>query len=360
MPGSRRPAAGRPAAGRPAAGRPRIAIVKLSSLGDVIHALPVARALRQALPEAALTWIVEAREQAILRDHPDLDDVVQVDTRRWRRLLRRPAGVRVVWREVAAVRRRLRGSFDVAIDLQGLIKSGALIAATRAPVRIGFAASHCRERLSARFTNRRVTPPPNAAHVVDQYLSLLSPLGIAPGTPAFHVPVRSVADRRMEELLVEHGVKRSDRLVAINPGAGRADKRWPIARLTVVAERLATEAGARILLLWGPDEANLAREIRDGLSARAMLAPPTDLDELAGLLRRAALVVASDTGPLHLAAALGTPCLGLYGPTRSSRNGPYGVRCRALQSPDGTMAGLDPGAVFRTALEMLDAGGAAA
>ncbi len=110
----------------------------------------------------------------------------------------------------------------------------------------------------------------------------------------------------MEELLVEHGVKRSDRLVAINPGAGRADKRWPIARLTAVAERLATEAGARILLLWGPDEAHLAREIRDGLSARAMLAPPTDLDELAGLLRRAALVIANDTGPLHLAAALGT------------------------------------------------------
>src|SRR4029079_254967 len=142
---------------------------------------------------------------------------------------------------------------------------GALTAATRAPLRIGFAASHCRERLSARFTNQRVTPP-SAAHVVDQYLSLLSPLGIAAGPPQFHVPVRPVADRRMEELLVEHGVKRSDRLVAINPGAGRADKRWPIARLTAVAERLATEADARILLLWGPDEAHLAREIRNGLS----------------------------------------------------------------------------------------------
>ena len=350
-----------PASRRPAAGGPRIAIVKLSSLGDVIHALPVARALRQALPEAELTWIVEAREQAILRHHPDLDGVLPVDTRRWRRLLRRPAGLREVGREIAEVRRRLRtGRFDVAIDLQGLIKSGVLTAATRAPLRIGFAATHCRERLSACFTNRRVTPAPAAVHVVDQYLSLLSPLGIAPGAPQFHVPVRPVADRRMEELLVEHGVKRSDRLVAINPGAGRADKRWPIARLTAVAERLATEAGARILLLWGPDEAHLAREIRDGLSARAMLAPPTDLDELAGLLRRAALVVASDTGPLHLAAALGTPCLGLYGPTRAERNGPYGVRCRALQSPDGTMAGLDPEAVFQTALEMLDAGGTAA
>jgi heptosyltransferase-1 len=163
----------------------------------------------------------------------------------------------------------------------------------------------------------------------------------------------------MEELLVEHGVKRSDRLVAINPGAGRADKRWPIDRFTAVAERLATEGGARILLLWGPAEAHLARGIRDALSARAVLAPPTDLDELAGLLRRAALVIAGDTGPLHLAAALGTPSLGLFGPTRADRNGPYGTRCRALESPDGTMAALEPDAVLAAALEMLDAAGTA-
>ena len=154
----------------------------------------------------------------------------------------------------------------------------------------------------------------------------------------------------MEELLVEHGVKRSDRLVAINPGAGRPDKRWPIARLIAVAERLATEAGARILLLWGPDEAHLAREIRDGLSVRAMLAPPTDLDELAGLLRRAALVVANDTGPPtgggtrdSVSRSLTDAILGQWA---------VRVRCRALQSPDGTMAGPDPGAVFQTALEM--------
>ena len=346
---------------RPAAGGPRIAIVKLSSLGDVIHALPVARALRRALPQAKLTWVVEAREHAILREHPDLDDVVAVDTRRWRRLMRRPSGLRAVAGEVAAVRRSLRDArFDVAIDLQGLIKSGVLTAATRAPVRVGFAATHCRERWSARFTNCRVTPPPGAVHVVEQYLSLLGPLGIAEAPPEFHVPVRRAADQRMEDLLLEHGVKRTDRLVAINPGAGRADKRWPTARLAAVADRLATEAGARLLLLWGPNEASLAREIRDALSARALLAPPTDLDELAGLLRRAALVIAGDTGPLHLAAALGTPCLGLFGPTRAARNGPYGPACRALQSPDGTVAGLEVGAVFATALEMLEARGAPA
>jgi len=108
----------------------------------VIHALPVARALRRALPDAELTWIVEAREYAILRDHPDLDTVVPVDTRLWRRMIRRPAGMRQVWDKVGRLRTRIRHArFDVAIDLQGLLKSGLLTAYTGAPVRIGFSAS---------------------------------------------------------------------------------------------------------------------------------------------------------------------------------------------------------------------------
>jgi lipopolysaccharide heptosyltransferase I len=334
--------------------RSRIALVKLSSLGDVIHALPVARALRRAQPEAELTWIVEAREHAILREHPDLDRVLPVDTRRWRRRITRLATMGPMAREIGRVRRLVRDArFDVAIDLQGLLKSGVLTGWTRAPLRIGFDVGHCRERLSGLFTNRRVTPPPEAVHVIEQYLSLLSPLGIAPAAPEFHVPLRPVADRRMEDFLGEQGIKRSDLLVAINPGAGRSDKRWPTGHFAALAERLATECGARVLLLWGPNEVHLAREIRDGLSTRAILAPPTDLDELAGLLRRASLVIASDTGPLHLAAALGTPCLGLFGPTRAARNGPYGARCRGLQSPDGSMAGLGPDAVFDEAQELL-------
>ena len=125
--------------------------------------------------------------------------------------------------------------------------------------------------------------------------------------------------------------------------------------MRALAERLGAEPDVRILLLWGPDEIHMARQIRDGLSTRAILAPPTDLDELSALLRRCALLIANDTGPLHLAAALGTPCLGLYGPTRAERNGPYGARCRGLQSPDGTMAGLDPAVVFDAAQPLIHA-----
>jgi heptosyltransferase-1 len=336
--------------------RPRIAIIKLSSLGDVIHALPVAHALRIALPSAHLTWVVEAREYAILHDHPDLDAVVPVDTRLWRRLIWRPAGARQVLGKVGRLRERIRGaSFDVAIDLQGLLKSGLLTAYTGAPLRIGFSAGRCRERWNALFTNRHVTPPDSARHVVEQYLALLAPLGIEPGPAEFHVPVPAAAERRIEEFLVNEGVKPGDRLVAINPGAGHPQKRWSVARFGALAERLATEAGARVLLLWGPDEAHMAREISLALPGHsALLAPPTDLGELTALLKRCRLMIANDTGPLHLAAALGTPALGLYGPTRAERNGPYGTRCRGLQSPDGTMAGLEVAEVFEAARGMLE------
>jgi ADP-heptose:LPS heptosyltransferase len=190
--------------------------------------------------------------------------------------------------------------------------------------------------------------------VIEQYLALLGPLGIEPGPPEFTLPVRPAAEARMEEFLGEHGVKRRDLLVAINPGAGRDAKRWPVDRLAALAERLATERGARILLLWGPDEVHMARQIRDALSSRALLAPPTDLDELTALLRRTSLLVANDTGPLHLGAALGTPCVGLFGPTRAERNGPYGRSCRGVQSPDGTMAGLGVDLVFAAARALLD------
>jgi heptosyltransferase I len=331
-----------------------IAIVKLSSLGDVIHALPVARALRSAFPAARLTWIVEAREYAILRDHPDLDSVLPVDTRLWRRLIWRPAGVRAVWQKLGRLQSRIRAArFDVTLDLQGLIKSGLLTAYTGARLRVGFSASWCHEWPSCLFTNRHVTPPREAVHVVEQYLSLLAPLGVVRPTPEFHIPVRPEADRRMEEFLGEQGIKRHDALVGLNPGAGRENKRWPVSHMRQLAERLGQEPGVRLLLLWGPDEIHMARQIRDGLSMKAILAPPTDLDELTALLRRSTLLVANDTGPLHLAAAVGTACLGLYGPTPAERNRPYGRHCRGLQSPDGTMASLDPAVVFDAARELL-------
>jgi len=337
-------------------GEPRaVALVKLSSLGDVIHALPVAEALAAALPRTRLVWLVERREAALLRDHPALDEVIDVDTRAWRSA-RTPGQVVEVVRGIIALRRRLRAAeFDVALDLQGLVKSGAVAMVTGAPLRIGFAAGCSRERLSALFTNRRVTPPSEARHVVDQYLSLLAPLGVtvAPGRARFRLATRAAAESRIDDFFVGVGLKPRHRLVVLNPGAGRSNKRWPVTRFRALAERLCHEAGAQVLVLWGPSEGDAARAIVEIAPPRPALAPPTDLDELTAVVRRASVMVAADTGPLHLAAAVGTPCVGLYGPTSGARNGPYGVGHRVLAAPDGRMASIEVATVLAAVLEVL-------
>ena len=334
-----------------------IALVKLSAIGDVVHALPAAAALHEALPHARLTWIVERREAAVLRDNPALSEIVPVDTRTWRRA-RTPLALAETAGALAALRRHLRASrFDVAIDLQGLAKSGVITAATRAPLRIGFSAGHCRERVNTLFTTRRVTPPPTARHIVDRYLALVEPLGARPRAAEFALPNDASAEARIDELLMGAGLKPRDRLVVLNPGAGRPDKRWSVERFRALARRLVDDAGASVLVIWGPNELGQARAIADADSdgrARAILAPPTNLDELLAVLRRASVVVAGDTGPLHMAAALGMRCVGLYGPTSVDRNGPYGRGHRTLASPDRTMDSLAVEPVFRAVGEILD------
>jgi len=332
-----------------------IALVKLSSLGDVIHALPAAEALAAAFPRTRLAWLVERRESALLRNHPAVDDVIDVDTRAWRSA-RTPAQLLAVVRGIRALRRTLLASrFDVAIDMQGLVKSGAVARATGAPLRIGFAAGWSRERLNALFTTRRVAPPPQARHVVDQYLSLLEPLGIAvpPGRARFRLPTRAAAESRIDDFFVGVGLKSRQRLVVLNPGAGRGDKRWPVARFRALAERLCHEHGAQVLVLWGPREGEAARAIAEISAPRPALAPPTDLDELAAVARRASVMVAGDTGPLHLAAAVGTACVGLYGPTSSVRNGPYGAGHHVVAAPDGKMTSIDLPPVLEAVLGVL-------
>lgn len=331
-----------------------VALVKLSALGDVVHALPVAAALRRAFPSARLTWIVERRESVLLDGHPLLDAVVTVDTRRWRHA-RRPAAILAAVRELRELRARLRGArFDVAVDLQGNLKSGVLTGLTGARRRIGFSARRCREPLNALFTNRRVTPPPTARHVIEQYLALIAPLGVERPAVEFHLPSDAAAEARIDEFLAAWGLKARDRLVVLNPGAGRAAKRWPTARFRELAARVVAEHAARVVVVWGPGDLAVARVIAEG-GARSgvVLAPPTDLAELIALLRRTSVLVAGDTGPLHLAAALRTRCVGLYGPTRAVRNGPWGRGQRALQSPDGRMASLEVDPVRRAVEDLL-------
>lgn len=328
-----------------------IAIVKLSALGDVVHATPVAEALAEAFPAARLTWVVERRAAALLRDHPRLADIITLDTRAWRRV-RSPSATVALARTLRELRERLRAArFDVALDLQGLLKSGVVTAATGAPLRIGFAAGFRRERLGGLFINRRVTPPSSARHVVDQYLALLAPLGVTAPRVVFRLPAREAAEGRVDEFFAETGLKPHGRLVVLNPGAGKAAKRWPVERFADLATRLGRDANARVLVLWGPGEQTVAQAI--AAAPGAVLAPPTDLDTLIAVVRRASIVVAADTGPLHVAAAVGVPCVGLYGPTLAVRNGPYGTGHRTLSAPDRRMTSIEVPAVLSAVRELL-------
>jgi heptosyltransferase-1 len=334
---------------------PRIGIVKLSSLGDVVHTLPLATALRRAFPDARLIWVVEAREAEILRRHPALDGLVVVDTRGWRRAFHSPRSMGRAGRDLMAARRALMGErLDVVIDAQGLVKSGLFVAMTGAARRIGFVPERCRERASALFTNARVTPPAGARHIVEQNLALLRPLGLSEMKPEFALPVDGAAERRIGEWLAARGISSCRSLIVLNPGAGRPEKRWPADRFQAVARGLA-DVAADLVVTWGPDEQLLAQTLRNGTGTRVHVAPPTDLTSLVTLLRRARLMVAGDTGPLHVAAALGVRCLGLFGPTPAERNGPYGRQHRVLRSPDGSMEGVTVAAVLAAAREMIDA-----
>ncbi|HEY7648175.1 MAG TPA: lipopolysaccharide heptosyltransferase I [Methylomirabilota bacterium] len=326
-----------------------ILIVKLSSLGDVVHALPVAATLRARQPGARIAWAVERREAAVLAGHPAIDEIIVADTRDWRGLGRLATAARGM-RRLAS---RLAGArFDVVIDLQGLLKSGVLVALTRAPQRVGFAARDLREPLSALFTNRRVARPAGR-HVVEQYLALLEPLAVGPPVLEFRLPSDPAAEAGADAFFAGAGLKPRDRVVVLNPGAGRPDKRWPTDRFATLARRLGDESVARAVVVWGPGEEAAARAITEGAGGRAAMAPPTDLLQLIALLRRASVVVAGDTGPLHLAAALGRPCVGIYGPTAAWRNGPYGAGHRTLQGAGDQITWVEVEPVFRAVVELL-------
>ena len=338
-------------------GAPRIALVKLSSLGDVVHTLPVAHALRRLVPRAELTWLVERREEAILGGNADLDHVMAVDTRLWRREFRRPGGARAVLGKIAGLRRRLlEGRFDITLDLQGLWKSGVITLWTRAPVRIGFALGSCREAVNVLFTTHRIAVAPGTMHVVEENLTLLEPLSIRRediGPPVLPIPSDPVAESVIARYLEEEGLKPDTPLVALNPGSGGEGKRWAVDAYRRLGDALGVRLGARALVLWGPGEEPLARAIAHGMRAAPLIPPPTSIPQMVALLRRAAVVVGGDTGPIHIAGALGVPTLGLYGPTRARRNGPWGPRTAAIQSETGSMDGITVESVLAAAEALL-------
>lgn len=318
----------------------KLLIVRLSSLGDVIHTLPIAANARRS--GAKVFWVAEAAYRDLLESNPSIDRVLVADTKAWRR---RPLSPRT-FRQVAALRRELSLlAPDVTIDAQGLWKSALIAREAGAPV-VGFSASARREPTSAILGHRPVRPI-GGRHVVDQNLSLAEAAGL---------PVR---ERRPDARFLlgrpsaparEFLAGQTRPFALYHPGARRPEKTWGEERFARLGDLLRSSGGLAPVVSWGPGDESRARRLASLLPG-ARLLPPLELPALAQVMSAASLVVAGDTGPLHLADAVGARTLALFGPTDPDRNGPYGQPGSVVRYDSSTTAEE----VARKAIEVLAA-----
>ncbi|MGH9255889.1 MAG: lipopolysaccharide heptosyltransferase I [Vicinamibacterales bacterium] len=286
-------------------------IIRLGSLGDVIHGIPAAAALRRTHPHARIDWVVDPRYLELLHLVECVDDRVPFDPRHLMR------GRASAW---ATVRELRRSRYDAVIDLQGLLKSAILSRLVGARRTIGFPRRHLREPIARLFYTD--APDPGAAqHVIDKNLALVGALGVADRTVRFPVsiprtPAVALAKERMG----------GGEYAMVNPGAAWPNKRWPPDRFGAIAASIRRDFGLRSLVLWGPGEESLANAIVATSQGAAVAAPQTTIADLVGIARAARVMVSGDTGPLHVACAVGTPVVALFGPTFPERNGPWSPR----------------------------------
>jgi lipopolysaccharide heptosyltransferase I len=283
-------------------------IVKLSSLGDIIHALPVLAALRDTFLRARIDWLIEKRWAPLLDGNPDLNETIILN------------GTSV--REFFRCTKRLREqNYTAVLDVQSLYRSAIFAWRTPATKHIGFAWRNAREHPASLFYSQRVKT--KATHIIDQNLALAEAAGARLGAVRFPLFVSSDSQGAIAQLLHSSSI---ERYIVLSPGGGWRYKRWPPERFGELAQKLWNEHHYRIIVNVGPGESDLGEIVLGHAGIAMPIMVQYKLPELKALLMRADLVVACDSGPLHLAAALGTPVVGLYGPTDPARNGPYGGR----------------------------------
>ena len=275
----------------------KILVVRLGALGDIVHAVPAVAAIRRGLPSAQIDWLVDERHRGVVDLVRGIDARITIDPSH--RL-----------RELPRVLRRLRAErYDVALDFQGLLKSAVLARWSGATRVVGFSRDALRERTAALFYHEHRSVP-RGQHVIAKNLRLASVLGVDVSQTLFPFDVPP-------------GPVIPERYALLNPGAAWPNKRWPPAWFGEIAAWLRDDHGLASIVLWGPRENELARQVAAASSGAARLAPPTRIGDLLALARDARIMISGDTGPLHLAAAVGTPIVGLYGPTNPIRNGPW-------------------------------------
>jgi len=317
----------------------KILIVKLSAIGDVVQTLPMAEALRSQYPGAYIAWVVEEEAEDLLSGHPSLDRVIVSRRKSWQKRFFKRGEFWSTLREVGEFIRDLRRQdYDWVIDNHGLFKSGLLVFLSRGRRKIGYKRSPgIAEEGSYLFTNERYKPLDIERHALERYLDLIAQVGVRVDKPRLRFSLPADSLRKMERVLVENGICMHP-LVVIHPMAEWPTKLWPGERFASLAESLGEKRGASVVFTGSREDEKPVQEIlrRINPSQKVLtLAGQTGLKELAGLYSLADLVVSTDTGPMHLAAAVNAPLIALFGPTAPWRTGPYGNGHVILRKPLG-------------------------
>ena len=285
----------------------RFLAVRLTALGDILHTVPAVAALHAAHPKARIDWVVERKWAPVLEGSPALGEVIPFDRRS-------------LWGAAECVERLRENRYTCAIDFQGLYKSSLLAALSRAPRRIGFDRAWAREEGAAMFYTERVIPV--GRHVTELNYSLAEHAGAKrPETPEYPLRVPAGGAASVRSRLHDLGI--SGEYIVVGPGGSWRAKCWPAERYGEFCRAFAAGNSASIVVIHGPGEKPVADEVMRRATPAPLTVISTTIEELMGLLAHARCMVAADSGPLHLAAALGTPVVGLYGPTDPARNGPY-------------------------------------
>jgi heptosyltransferase-1 len=293
----------------------RFVVVRLGSLGDIVHTFPAVAALRESFPASKITWLTHPRWVELVGSSGLASEIWPVDSR----------DLSSVW----SVIRKLRAQkWDAAIDYQGLWKAALLPFFGGVPKRIGFSSATIREYgVPILYTDRVLT---RATHIADQNgeLSLRAGAKTAVGRVVLRAGEADVA--RVRSDLQAAGI---DRYVVLSPGGGWRSKCWPAERFGALCKKIGDELGLACVINYGPGEEALANQVLNASGNASPTIYDGELGQLMALLRAAQCIVGGDTGPLHLAVALGTPAVALFGPTDPARNGPYPPGDIVLRSP---------------------------
>ena len=298
----------------------RILLVRLSSIGDIVHTLPALSAVRRNYPKAHIDWLVESRYAEILTIVSGIDTVVEIDTfgiRKFPWSLEKWGGL------VSNLQQLRRINYDIILDFQGTLKSAVSARLARGKRRIGYGVAALKESPAALFYSERASLDGGGTHVIEHHLHLLSKLGIYTKKRDFSMTVSEDVYGEVDREIAALGLSE---FVLLNPGGNWNTKRWAPEKFGRLAEAIYKELHIPSLVLWGPGDQGLASSVVESSEGAAYLMPPTGISSMIAFATRARLFVTGDTGPMHLASAFNVSIVGIFGPTDPNRNGPFGLK----------------------------------